>query len=443
MSKKIRDLLLPIFIVLFVIMTAYTSLYASGYKFNLSWPLKFNRLLQKTGMLIVETKPDKAIIYLGGKPQKNPSLNPWKNDYIVTPAKIKNILPGEYELRLAVDGYWPFTQKITINSGETTFVKDVNLFLENLPILVSPCSEDTLTISADNKYVYAQKAKKLITLKTEAIRTLPVPDNSPAVWLTNNKLLTAGTIFNPAKENSDVNYTALIGASADSWRFENETGYLYYQNKNTINQFKPDNNSNTLLLSGDNYIDYKPSKNKLFVISKKDSQIFLEELFSTSSKTEQWILPTNGEYAFSENLADYLAIYDKKNQTLYLFDSTKISDGPLVIKNITNWALINNNSIIYTNDFEIYTFDFSSNRSTLVTRRSEEIKNIIWNASKNYLIFSGTNSLNVFDFKNYNTTSLFTAEKINSPVFDGKNDTLYFWARIGQQEGIYKMVLQE
>lgn len=394
-------------------------------------------------MLIVETKPTKAIIYLGGKPQKNPSLNPWKQDYIVTPAKIKNILPGEYELRLVVDGYWPFTQKININSGETTFVKDVNLFLENLPILVLSCSEDALTISGDNKYIYAQTAKKLIILKTEANRTLAVPDNSPATWLPNDKLLAAGTIFNPAKEGSDINYAGLIGASADSWRFESETGYLYYQNKNTINQFKPDNNSNSLLLSGGNYIDYKPSKNKLFVISKKDNQIILEESFSTSSNKEQWILPTNGEYSFSENLADYLTIYDKKNQTLYLFDSAKISDGPLTIKNIKNWALINNSSIIYTNDFEIYTFDFDSNRSTLVTRRSEEIKNIIWNANKNYLIFSGTNSLNVFDFKNYNTTSLFTADKVNSPVFDEKNDTLYFWARIGQQEGIYKMVLQE
>ena len=443
MSKKFRDLLLPIFVVLFVILTVYTSLYASGYKFNLSWPIKFNRLLQKTGMLVVATKPTGATIYLNNKPQQNSSLNPWKKDYITTPAKVKNILPGEYELRLVVDGYWPFTQKININSGETTFVEDVNLFLENIPVLVMSCPEDNLTISADNKYIYTQVAKKLITLKTETNRTLAVPDNTPAAWLQNNKLLIAGTIFNPAKEGNDINYVSLIGLNADSWRFENETGYLYYQNKNSINQFKTDSKSNTQLLSGDNYIDYKPNQNKLFIISEKNNQIILEELFSTSSKKEQWVLPTSGEYSFSENLADYLTVYDKKNQTLYLFNGTKISDGPIVIKNIKNWALINKDSIIYTNDFEIYTFDFAGNRSTLITRRSEEIKNIIWNANKNYLIFSGTNNLNIFDFKNYNTTSLATAEKVNSPVFDEKNDTLYFWAHIGQQEGVYKILLQE
>lgn len=431
-----------IFVVLFLILTTVTSLYASGYKFNLSWPLKFNRLLQKTGMLAVATKPTQATVYLNDKVQKNPSLNPWKKDYITTPAKVKNILPGEYNLRLEVKGYWPFSQKINIYSGETTFIEDVNLFLENLPIMVLACPESNLAISLDNKYIYAQTAKKIITIKTEASRTLTVPGEAEATWLKNNKLLIAGTIFNPAKEGGDVDYARLIGSSADSWRFENETGYLYYQNKNTINQFKTDSKSNTLLLSGDNYIDYKPSQNKLFVISNKNNQVLLESLFSTSSKKEQWVLPTSGQYSFSENLSDYLTIYDKKNQTLYLFNGVSINDGPIIIRNIKNWALINKTSLIYTNDFEIYIFDFSSSRSTLVTRRSEEIKNIIWNANRNYLIFSGINTLNIFDFKNYNTTSLFTSEKISSPVFDEKNDTIYFWARIGQQEGIYKMLLQ-
>lgn len=431
-----------IFVVLFLILTTVTSLYASGYKFNLSWPLKFNRLLQKTGMLAVATKPTQATVYLNDKVQKNPSLNPWKKDYITTPAKVKNILPGEYNLRLEVKGYWPFSQKINIYSGETTFVEDVNLFLENLPIMVLACPESNLAISLDNKYIYAQEAKKIITIKTEANRTLTIPDEAEATWLKNNKLLIAGTIFNPAKEGGDVDYARLIGLSADSWRFEDETGYLYYQNKDTINQFKTDSKSNTLLLSGDNYIDYKPNQNKLFVISNKNNQVLLESLFSTSSKKEQWVLPTSGQYSFSENLSDYLTIYDKKNQTLYLFNGVSINDGPIIIRNIKNWALINKTSLIYTNDFEIYTFDFSNNRSTLVTRRSEEIKNIIWNANKNYLIFSGINNLNIFDFKNYNTTSLFTAEKISSPVFDEKNDTIYFWARIEQQEGVYKILLQ-
>lgn len=448
MSKKIRDLLLPIFIVLFVILTAYFSIYASGYKFNLSWPIRFNRLLQKTGMLIVETEPAKAIVYLNDKPQHNPSIKPWEKDYIITPAKVKNILPGEYELRLENEGYWPFIKKININSGETTFIKDVNLFLKTTPTLVMLGARDSLIISADNKYIYSQTAKKIITIKTEEIKELNVPNNAQSVWLgnngllENNKLLIAGILFDPIK-GSSINYADLIGSSADSWRFEIETGYLYYKNKNTINVFKTDSQTNTVLLSGGNYIDYKPENDKLFILSKKDNQVVLEKLLSINSKKESWTLPTSGEYSFSQNLAEYLSIYDKKNQTLYLFNEAKIGDGPLVIKNIKNWALMDKNRLIYTNDFEIYTFDLATSRSTLITRRGAEIKDMLWNTDKNYLIFSETNNINVFDFKNYNIISLFVGDEINSPVFNVKDNTLYFWARIGQQEGIYKMVLQE
>lgn len=442
MSKKFRDFLLPVFIILFIFLTVITSLYASGYKFNLSWPINFNRLLLKTGMLVIDTEPARAIVYLNNKPQKDLSLNPWKKDYIVTPAKIKNVLPGEYNLRLEADGYWPYTQKINIISGETTFIKNVNLFLENTPILVLSCPEDNLFLSLDNKYIYAKNAKKIINLKTGTNRILPISENDQVVWLKNNKLLAAGTIFDPAKENNDINYALLIGASAESWRFEDETGYLYYKNKDTINQFKLDTQTNSLLLSGGNYIDYKPDSNRLFTLSKKNNQIILESLFSASSKKEQWFLPSNGQYSFSENILNYLTVYDKQNQTLYLFDKTNIGTGPLTIKNIKNWALMDKNSLAYTNDFEIYNFNFSDNRSNLITRRSKKIENIIWNAAGNYLIFSETDTLNVFDFKNYNTTLLFTAGKIASPVFDNKSNTLYFWANIEHQEGVYKILLQ-
>ena len=160
MPKKVRDYLFIVFIVLFVFMTIGISLYASGYKFNLSWPLRFNRLLQKTGMLALATVPSRAIVYLNDVPQKNLSVNPWKKDYLTTPVKIKNILPGEYELRLEETGYWPYKQKIWINSGQTTFVEDVNLFKENLPLLVLSTPEDSLALSPDKKYLFLDKTKK-------------------------------------------------------------------------------------------------------------------------------------------------------------------------------------------------------------------------------------------------------------------------------------------
>ena len=112
MSKKFRDRLFLFFIAIFILMTVLISLYASGYKFNLSWPLKFNRLLQKTGMLNVATIPKGAYIFLNDKEQTGAVFSLFKKDSLTTPNKIKNILPGEYVLRLEREGYWPYEKKI-------------------------------------------------------------------------------------------------------------------------------------------------------------------------------------------------------------------------------------------------------------------------------------------------------------------------------------------
>ena len=443
MSKKARDYLLILFAVLFVFITIITSLYASGYKFNLSWPIKFNRLLQKTGMLAVATKPTHAVVYLNDQPQKDLSLNPWKTDYITTPAKIKNILPGEYELRFEENGYWPYKQKINIYSGETAFVEDVNLFRENSPLLIATSSETDLIISPDNKYIYAPSIKKIITLKNEAARDLTLQGSAQGVWLENNRLFSNGIIFDPLKETNDNNYASYIGSRVTNWNYEESTERLYYQNKNSINRFDINNKNNTSIISGANYLAFKPKQEKLFVISNADNQIKLSAYsLKTYLAESEWIMPNSGHYSFVNDIPNQLAVYDDQNKTLYLFNEIAINSGPIVIRNIKNWTMFDDQSLIYSNDYEIYLFHFSNSQSDLITRRSEVINKLLWNSTGNYLIFTSSNSINVLDFKNRNATTLFKADRVALPAIDLKNKNLYFWAKLDNESGIYKMIMQ-
>ncbi len=154
MSKRIRDSLFIAFVFLFIVLTILVSLYATGYKFNLRWPPRLSAILVKTGMLVVDTNPSGAIIYLNDKPQTNPVLSVFSKNYVTTNAKIKNILPGQYDLRLERDGYWPFTGKINIYSGQTSFVENVNLFRNNLPMLVATSTTSNLLLSPNRQYLY-------------------------------------------------------------------------------------------------------------------------------------------------------------------------------------------------------------------------------------------------------------------------------------------------
>lgn len=442
MSQKIRNYLLFVFVFGFIFVTIVVSLYASGYKFNLSWPLKLNRLLQKTGMLIIESEPDKALIYLNDKIQKDSSLKPWKKDWLLTPAKIKNILPGEYELRLEQEGYWPFKQKIYINSGETTFVKGVNLFLDNSPLMIQLAKEGELKLSPDNKYLYLAGEEKIITLKTELGRSLEVL-TTPGAWTSDNQLFSEGVLFDPQKAESDINYSKIVGPGAISWRLDSRNGSLYYQTTGTINRLEENGKTTTIINDSKNYLDFEPRGDKLFAITSSSRQVRLELASQKDTKqADFWTLPNSGEYAFARDLKNQLAVYDRQNNTLYLFNESIIKAGPIVIRNIKHWSELTSDSLIYTNGFEIFIFNLNSGRHDLVTRRSQEITKIIWQATGNYLVFSEIDTLNVLDFKNLNTTQLFKATKLSSPVIDEKTGSLYFWAKIGDSEGVYKLLLQ-
>lgn len=442
MSLKVRNYLFLFFIVAFFLLSLYFSLYASGYQLNLSWPLKFNKLLQKTGMLNVDTLPTGANIYLNGKIQTISGLDLLKKNYLTTPAKIRNLLPGEYLLRLEKVGYWPLERKITINPNETTFAEDLNLFLANDAFLVTPAQEGELALSPNGRYLYLTQDKKIWNLKNNTVKDLTLAKPSSGEWLTTDKLSAGGFIFNPEK-NDYVNYEKVIGPEASAWYFEETTGRLYYKNKNSLNLLDYDGRALALNLLPGDYLSYEPRGDHFFLINLSDGKTSLQNYNLKTQKIEQEInLPSNGNYYFVYDHRPTLSLFDEKNKTLYLLEPNKLSLADETLKNVISWQWINDQELFYNNPWEIYYFDLKTRRSYLVTRVSEAITKIIWHKTNNYLIFSGATSLNVLDFKTEIITKLIEAKKIMNPVLDEKNNLLYFWAEINSQPGVYKILLQ-
>ena len=110
MTLKTRRLLYISFILAFLIITSSLILYATGYRIKLTWPIDFNQTFQKTGMFIFDTEPHGAKIYLNKKPQELffKKIFTREESFIKTPTKIKNLLPGEYDITLELEGYWPW-----------------------------------------------------------------------------------------------------------------------------------------------------------------------------------------------------------------------------------------------------------------------------------------------------------------------------------------------
>jgi len=443
MSKKIRDYLFIVFIVFFIAGTILTSLYASGFQINFSWPLTFNRLLIKTGMIAVKTNPAGSTAYLNKHPQVNFSLNPWKMEYLTTPTKIKNVLPGEYTLELKLPGYLPLTKKITVYSGQTTFAEDINLFSSNLPQLITIASSSDIIINANYTYLYLPATSEIVDLQNEQKKILNIASSSTGVWLkNNNQLLTDGKLFNSSGDQQ-TNYHNILGSNANNWYYDESKNRLYYQNNNSINYLDINSQASTMIVSGDNYLSYEPRTDLLFLVAVKNEKTILQIYSLKTQKIEQSReLPAVGHYTFIHENHSRLTLYDDQNKTLYLINPDNIKNDIKIIQGVISWQWINDQSLFYNNNWEIYHLDLQQNNESLLTRVGEKIVKIIWNENANYLIFSTADSLNAYDPVIGLITKIFTANSIKPLTLNNTNNTLYFWANIGRQNGIYSLQLQ-
>ncbi len=423
-------------------MTILTSLYASGYKFNLSWPLKFNRLLQKTGMLNVSTLPKNADIFLNNKQQQTPILSLFKKDFITTPAKIKNILPGEYTLSLQKEGYWPIEKKIRIDSGQTTFNEDINLFKSDTPLLIYQTENENPVLSANGKYLYLNNAGKIITTKAGLELPFSLNQNDKGLWVKNgDKLFANGKIIDPEK-NIEINFADLVGSGTTNWYYDDFNNQIYYSNKDSINRLEPDNKTISTIIKGEEYLSYEPRGDYLFAVVKSGNKLILKEYqIKTGENLGQVELPAIGDYRFKQEDANRLCLYDNKNLTMYLINPTNIQDISK-ISNIKSWSWINKGELIYNTDWEINIFNITTRKTSLVTRVSEIINSVIWNKRGSYIIFATDKSLNTSTLYDGNALTILRTENISQPVLDENNNLLYFYGQIGQQTGIYKIVLQ-
>ncbi len=457
MSKKFRDFLFWFFVFIFIIVTSILSLYASGYKFNLSWPPNFNRLLVKTGTLALDSNPKNALVYLDGDLLLQNSWRPWSKNYLSTPVKIKNLLPGEYEVTIEKSGYWPFQKKINISSGQTTFLEDVSLFKADNPSIKAVFGENELKeksflISNDKKYIFLSDEKKIINLENgeerDLLLTIPEIKNISQdnfVWCKNNFLFVQGIFFSPEKNKDDQNYLSLIGEKANKWKMGNSENKLYYQSDSSLNYFDVNQKKVISIFDKIDFFDYLPSEKNIFILQKNENKVSLINYeIETSSYKELASLPKNGDYYFSPNSIneDYLNIFDRENKTLYLFDKNEPGKGARSINNVNDWQWADNETIFFINDWEIIRFQVKSGESHLLGRFGKTLKSISTNKSENYLIFSDDQSIHIFDLKTGFTTTVLSAQEIGKLIVDNKNNLLYFFAKIENNPGVFSIKIK-
>lgn len=445
MTLKVRRILSLIFILLFLIITPAIILYAAGFRLS-----KNGFFIQKTGMFIIDSRPRGAKIFLNGKAQKtliNSLFN--KNNFITTPAKIKNLLPGEYNLSLELNDYWSWQKKLTISPGTSTFAEDIYLFKNDLPVQIVSAKIDSLNLSPKKNQALILSAGQLTFLNLADETKKSVSQNNlkgkNVAWsLGGQKLVIDDYLYDLNDLSAKIDLSRLT-ASLFNYKWSNN--FLFFQDETSI--YRLDNkNLPEKIIDNVQFNDYLIKDGYLYLIRQARLAASLEIIDLASKRQVKKInLPASANYSFINPERALLNLYDNNHKILYLIDPSATYYSPLteIINNVKTTFWDNNNNLLYAGDYEIWLYNLEAKRKTLITRVSDTINNAIMHPNKNYIIYSTDQTINAIEMderEKRNIAELVKFDLINSFILNARGDILFFSGKIGNQEGLYKLLMQ-
>lgn len=443
MSIGKRYAILAALAIIFVITAPIVVLYTAGYRYNFS-----KNKVEKTGILMLASEPKDAQVFINGK-----------NVEDKTPARIKNMMPGDYAIKMEKDGYYPWEKVLTIKSKLTTFAENVALFKKTLPMQIINGDIKSFSISNDGDKIafYEKGAVKIFDITSKSIKELY--KNSSEVtnisWSENDeKILVAERLFPNFRivnadgsetpflpKNIGYNFTEIVldsGSANTAFGFiltGAQTGILHQIDMKDKKVKASVAVGNSFIAEGDTiYTTENAAKNKyLFKKSFKDYSV-----------KEQIALMPFGNYKFFELKNDLLTILHKERGEL-VYINLKNSDENTILESGVKTAIFtkDNSKLIIKKDFEILVYDFAAKQKDLITRYGKEIKKAIWHPEGGYVFFNLDKTLEVTELDNRGGSrsqiSLTQFDEIRDFAVDSKSETIYFTGKINAQQGLFEL----
>ncbi len=444
MSHFTRRIIFWSFFLLFIVLTFYFSLVASGYSINWSFlkdPCKIG-FLQKTGILALNSNPSGAQIELDRNFKSFfSSKDILKDKKIKTPYKIKNLIPGEYILNIELDGYWPFEKTVYINPGQTTYLEDIVLLKKTLPVMLFSSPIQEIKINNFSSHLVFLDDDKFFDINNEA--EIKLEENIESLdFLGENFLLINDKKIFDYKEKRYLDFK--VKDSINIHKIKNDKNNLYYLDSDSLFSYNLISKEDNLVLSDFDLVDYYFSGDYVFLISQNES-INQFKIYSNKDKKIIRIidLPFGGNYKFIPSENNFVFIYDQLYSSLHLIDPfSQLNPTREILRNVKDINFIDSNSFIYFSDFEIRIFNLSLMQSSLISRFEKEIKSLLWHP-RAYVIFSDGKNIKAIDFKyDKYITTLFTFDLVSGLKLDKNGGSLFFTGKIGNREGLYKLFIQ-
>jgi len=408
MKKTARKILFLLFLGTFLIAAPAVVLYTAGYQIN------FNQMsLVKTGLFYISTDPKGAGIVLNEKDSEQEST-----------AILKNIMPGEYTLRLEKEGYLPWEKKLEVWENETTFVQKAVLFLEGEAALKNQENFLTFALSQDGKNL-ALAVKESSWTEIWSNDTASA-DKKLLFRLPNNSFENI-ELFWTEKDNKNFLLVQKTKGPAESLVAVDQSGDSQEIDENFLGEWQRDANQ---------FLFFKETLNGVDLIRR--DQNGLEQTLAS--------LP-GGKYEFLPAPPSFVLV--RNGGKIFLIDDRGV-DQPILLKAdafSAVWNPQNQKQLLYVSDFELHIFDADKMTDTLLTRVSTPIIGVAWHSTAADIFYADSQNLYALELDrrggSYQIFHLTSMNEIKAFASTGDGKTIYLVGTKDEQTGLFERRLQE
>lgn len=446
MARQQTKLTLPVrrgimlfLIACFFIISPLIIMYTAGYRYDFA-----AKQIKQTGVISIDIKPDDTQIFLNGVAIKKK-----------IPVRLSNRAPGVYTIKFTKPGYQDWQKEVTVESKKTTYLKNITLFKNSLPIIITDKLKYPLIDAAfstdgayalfitkitgqnnvDNIYeinLLATNSKKITPiLRTDSI-SLPLifwsPYNNFALIQTNNNGKRNFDLLDPNNLEDKQNFSYPASVKEWQWSKNNFFPSIYIQNDNKLQALN--NNKEKILTVNSSTPWYVDNEENIWGYNNDKQQLIKNNvLYYELKNTEEIkkIINIDKQQIILQGNNNIFVIEQNNNEKQLHILSTRQIYFNAGTKEWLSWS-----------PWELWTI-YENGSANLLTRTSEKIYNVLPLDKYGVLLLQTENNIKGFNPGYYITHELLNNIKTKKISVDTENRKIFFWGEAGQKEGLFEL----
>lgn len=445
MNPRARRFLSWTFILAFFLIAPAIIFSTAGYRYNFT-----THKIERTGVLIVESRPEGAAVWLNGKLQKSS-----------TPARLQKLAPGSYDLRVEKTGYLGWKKMVTIESSETTFLNEIVLFRNEAPTLLASASSTAgAAFSFDARYgalmVATGSGSELTVIDTRTgasmrpYRSSAAADSFRLTWshdgrklLIRRKIPASGIlVWNSAAPTTVRDVKKETGLPISDIAWAQDVNLLYATAGGTLYEIDPDLLSGTATgpapkaaVVADDAVYGITAGHPAALVRRRLRDESFEIAAELPSEDFAPIQGRDRKVAYASSSGDRLFVIDAAASGLKAFEGHG-ADGV--------WS-DDGTRLLYWNSLEVRVYDSRSGTDDLVTRLGSPIRQAAWHDPEwnvLYAVDDGLFAIETADYFGRVTAPLTTFSELRTFAVSQNGDFAYVFGAKDGGQGLWRLRLR-